>query len=932
MNVKMILAALASVLALGAEAKDIYLLLGQSNMAGRGDLTQYNRLSTDRVEKLDKADRWGAATEPIHYDKPSAGAGLGMSFARLVADATGAEIGLVPCAVGGSALNEWLPGAHLYVEAMRRAKIAQKEGEIKAILWHQGESDADIGKLEASYNERLAKMVAAMRAELGLDAKKAPFVYGAIGEFPVVQYYKGNKSLNAVMRKAVDAIPNAHWIEAADLTSNSDGIHFDTRSLRILGERYAKAYLATRGAAYLRLRDAYGDRMVFQRDQPVVLAGEATPGAAVTAEMDGAKATAKADATGAWLIELPAKKAGGPYTVRVTSGSAAVTLSDVLVGELWLCGGQSNMEMPVWGGNQYYRLLDGEAVAAAADDPGLRLLGVSRMVAPDGPRLTIGGARWGRGDDPEAVKPFSACGYHFGKFLRKRLGVPVGLVGSNWGGSRIEPWIPEKALRDAKKDRAVMDLEYARDFRYVKDGERIVPKALAGMMKTLKDWIAKVEATDGSLSAEAKKAWMNTKLDESKWKPALMRVEKPAFVWFRLHLAVDEDSADIKPDEGGEDVSLDGADEIRLPAGVTDLAFVSASATDVDEAWFDGKKIGETPIEEKCYWSAPRSYPIGAPKPGRHVLAIRLENHFGPGGFNAPRLVWKGGGLDLNGLKVMTRVETAPNAQTGLRPPSPWGVSFALNDPRGANIVPGTLFNAMIAPFETFRFRGAIWYQGCSNAGEWKEYDSYQRALVAGWRETFRRPDMAFLCVELAGYKAHHPEQPFTDAEIASWPPVEDGFVAIRAEQEKIREVPGCDCASAVDIGHAYDIHPKDKQEVARRLEALAGVLCYGSKAKARGPQAIKAVKSGDAVEIIFDEPLEVKGGQFSPHEFTLAGKDGKRVWASAKLVKPDTVRVESAAVKEPDAVDYGRAPYLPKMSVFNAEGFPATPFRLAVK
>ena len=157
----MILAALASVLALGAEAKDIYLLLGQSNMAGRGDLTQYNRLSTDRVEKLDKADRWVAATEPIHYDKPSAGAGLGMSFARLVADATGAEIGLVPCAVGGSALNEWLPGAHLYVEAMRRAKIAQKEGEIKAILWHQGESDADIGKLEASYNERLAKMVAA---------------------------------------------------------------------------------------------------------------------------------------------------------------------------------------------------------------------------------------------------------------------------------------------------------------------------------------------------------------------------------------------------------------------------------------------------------------------------------------------------------------------------------------------------------------------------------------------------------------------------------------------------------------------------------------------------------------------------------------------------------------------------------------------------
>lgn len=227
-----------------APGKALFLLLGQSNMAGRGFLNATNRVSAERIEKLDRKDRWVPAEEPIHFDKPSAGAGPAASFARAVADRhPGVEIGLVPCAVGGSALSEWMPGAPLYAEAVRRAKIAQKDGTVRAILWHQGESDADRGPLEASYVERLAEMVAALRAELGLAAADAPFLFGEIGEFPGSPCRGGNHSFNAVLPAATNAIPNAWFVRAADLRCNPDRIHFDTPSQRTLGLRYAEAFL-----------------------------------------------------------------------------------------------------------------------------------------------------------------------------------------------------------------------------------------------------------------------------------------------------------------------------------------------------------------------------------------------------------------------------------------------------------------------------------------------------------------------------------------------------------------------------------------------------------------------------------------------------------------------------------------------------------------
>lgn len=268
MRMKYAMVAACAVCAFCGFGKDIYLLLGQSNMAGRGKLGDEAPVPCERIEKLDRSDTWVAATEPLHFDKPVAGAGLGMSFARIVADRDrDVMVGLVPCAVGGSPLDKWMPGAPLYAEAVRRAKIAQRGGEIKAILWHQGESDADGGKLEASYVERLAKMVAALRAELGLKAEDVPFILGSLAELEGAPNYEVNRSFNRTVRSVVDRIPNSVRVEGSDLSCNEDKVHFSTRSLRTLGARYAAAYLALKGSrpsAAVRPSDSKCDRWLAQ--------------------------------------------------------------------------------------------------------------------------------------------------------------------------------------------------------------------------------------------------------------------------------------------------------------------------------------------------------------------------------------------------------------------------------------------------------------------------------------------------------------------------------------------------------------------------------------------------------------------------------------------------------------------------------------------
>lgn len=226
------------------ERLHLYLLIGQSNMAGRGAMDAAAKQAHPRVLKFTKEATWAPATDPLHFDKPIAGVGLGSSFARAMAEANpDATIGLIPCAVGGTPLSRWVKGGDLYAQALERAKLALKDGTLKGILWHQGEADSGSQQLAASYGARLAQMVKDLRADLG--AGDVPFVAGKLGEFLKREDKDGKPSfwpkVNEQIGAVAQTIPRSAAVESAGLQHKGDVVHFDTPSLRELGQRYAEA-------------------------------------------------------------------------------------------------------------------------------------------------------------------------------------------------------------------------------------------------------------------------------------------------------------------------------------------------------------------------------------------------------------------------------------------------------------------------------------------------------------------------------------------------------------------------------------------------------------------------------------------------------------------------------------------------------------------
>ena len=221
---------------------DIFLLMGQSNMAGRGLLEDVEPIRDERIRVFGDG-RWAIAEEPLHHDRPTAGIGLAMSFARSVLEAgPDREIGLVPRAVGSTPLEHWMPGADLYEGATAAARETARDGTIKAVLWHQGEHDSKSEADASSYVQRFSAMVATLREQL--DTPSLPVIVGELGSYlserPDFPHYR---IVNAGLRKIPEAVPHSAFVSAEGLTDKGDSLHYDARSLRIFGERYADAYL-----------------------------------------------------------------------------------------------------------------------------------------------------------------------------------------------------------------------------------------------------------------------------------------------------------------------------------------------------------------------------------------------------------------------------------------------------------------------------------------------------------------------------------------------------------------------------------------------------------------------------------------------------------------------------------------------------------------
>ncbi|QDU72452.1 sialate O-acetylesterase [Mucisphaera calidilacus] len=657
--------------------------------------------------------------------------------------------------------------------------------------------------------------------------------------------------------------------------------------------------------AELVLPAVFSDHMVLQRERPVPVWGKADADQAVTVQLMEAdnprplaQAFTVADVAGHWRAELPAQAAGGPYRLVVRGGDEIV-LEDVYLGEVWLCSGQSNMEWPV-------RLTKNAAAEIAGSaDPLLRHFDVPRTVAGE-PQWDTD-ASWTMAS-PETVPGYTAVGYYFARQLRNRLGVAVGLVNSSWGGTRIEPWMPPRMLTAYPDVAADLELLEERLAAYKAD-----PSAAEAMAEAMRSaYEAEVSerqglATRGGVGLEQR--WMEPGHDVSGWGTMSLPVawERAGVealeayngvVWFRREVTI--------PDAWV-------GRELALNLGPID---------DVDSTYVNGELVGTTDFSTRNSWTVDRRYAVSGDVVTNTTLTVvvRVGDWYGDGGISGESsqmwLSLEEGGekVSLAGPWLYQKEETVVIGQE--RPAAPPGEPSL----GGATArTPTALYNGMICPVKPYGIRGAIWYQGESNASEATRYRSLMPGLIEGWRGDWNDAEMPFGIVQLANFMRER-ETPGDSA----WAELRDAQLHTAKTMEKVG------LAVTIDIGEANDIHPRNKQDVGARLASWAMAEAYGQPgAGYSGPMFAKAFRQDSRFVVTFDlfgSQLAVRGGG-KPVGFAVAGED--RVWHRAEArIEGDRVEVWCDAVPEPVALRYGWADNPTRANLVNAQGLPASPFR----
>ena len=624
----------------------------------------------------------------------------------------------------------------------------------------------------------------------------------------------------------------------------------------------------------IKLPAIIGDNMVLQRGKVVPIWGWAEPGEEVMVSVSwhSMQWGVKAGADGKWMFRMKCPEAGGPYEMTL-KGKNTITLKNIMAGEVWVCSGQSNMEWPT------AAAANGTQEVAAADYPNIRLFTVKKKIA-DAPEADCVGS-WSQ-CSPQTVGGFSAVGYFFGRHLHKELDVPVGLINTSWGGTVAEAWTSGGALEKMPEFKAAVDRIAAAKA----DPEGSMKK----YREELEAWQKKVE-----LAGAEGKGCVEADFDDSGWAEMELPVlweqgglaNFDGLVWFRKTVDVPEGLA------GGE---------LTLELGPID---------DMDRTWVNGVTVGGH--EAAGQWATPRRYkiPSNVIKAGRNVIVVRVLDTGGGGGIygKAEELKLKAGGAGGEiSLAGKWRYKVGYDLRKMPAQPQP---------PRWANNpnAPTALYNGMIAPLIPFGIQGAIWYQGESNAGRAYQYRELFPLMITNWRQDWNTGEFPFLFVQLANFMAVDPE------------PVESAWAELREAQLMTLKLANTGMAVIIDIGEAADIHPRNKQDVGRRLGLWALARTYGRRVVYSGPLYKSMKIEGNRIVLSFDHVgggLVAKDGGLKG--FAVAGADGKFVWADAKI-EGRTVVVSSDNVAEPAAVRYGWANN-PVCNLYNSEGLPASPFR----
>jgi len=603
----------------------------------------------------------------------------------------------------------------------------------------------------------------------------------------------------------------------------------------------ASLLLASATEAKVVLPQLFQSGMVMQRGKSIPVWGWADKGEQVSIQFNKKQYSTIADEQGRWRIDLPKMKAGGPYIIEVRGeGQEVREIADVLIGDVWLCSGQSNIDVHIERVYpQYVQEID------SYENPQIRLFRVQNDTDTHGPKSDI---------KPTAINwkpltkqnawPFSAVGYFLGKRMYEKTKVPQGIIVNSWGGTPIEAWISADSLRQ-DYPMLLKRTEMMQSDKYVEAQRQA--NAFASQQ-----WQQILDGSDPGLPPSSSPqnggrigGWTAANYDDSQWQA----IDQDGWqwrgcgtVWLRQHIQIDQAHAG-KP--------------ARLLLG---------TLFDQDVTYVNGREVGHT-----YYQYPPRRYdlPEGLLREGDNVITIRFINKYGAVHFIPQKPYLIAFGDDRFSQNPMPK-DIIPLGKTwkmhvGAEMPGCPSGDVSLQN------LPTTLYNAVVHPLAPYAVNGVVWYQGESNTGNPAPYADYLRKMMGCWRDLWHDQQMPFTIVQLANHDGRQQTgnpQPLTP----QTEPVRSGWAQLREAQRLVAKAdPWAELAVINDLGESVDIHPLRKKEVAERIGLCFDRLIYNNKVKL-SPEVVSAEVKDGKIILTLDQPIQ--SGEL--YGFEIAGDDGK--------------------------------------------------------
>lgn len=618
-----------------------------------------------------------------------------------------------------------------------------------------------------------------------------------------------------------------------------------------------------------------GDHMILQQNKIINIWGYASPNAQILINFHGKHLSAITNQKGKWLVLFPPIKPGGPFEMEIKGDQEDIKLKDIYVGEVYLCSGQSNMEFNL------KDALSGEKEVSQANYPMIRLFTVNKRLAFT-PEDNLSGGKWSV-CSPENAKYFSAVAYFFAKNLQAKIKIPIGLIDASWGGTVIESWISAKGLTNQPDFVEKLKIITKTDTSNYNQTHREI----------YQEWVKHFNQQDAGFK-NGTYLWANPNLEDSDWKI----IHLPT-IWEFLGTP--------------ELINLDGVVWFKKEINLTQQDITNEALIDfgyiqnADEAFFNGQLIGKNGDD----WGKRRAYliPKNLLKVGKNIIVSRIENYGGDGGY-------RGKPDDFN-LKTALRT-------ISLEGDWKYKIGYILtkyDQPEkefGPNTLPTILYNGMINPLINYSIRGVIWYQGESNWDRGYQYRDLFKRLINDWRAKFHQGDFPFLWVQLA----NHHEKLQT--------PADSYWAEIREAQSMALSLKNTGMITAIDLGNAANIHPKNKQEVGKRLALAAEKVIYHNPIIAWGPKEQSMKIKKNAIYIKFSgvgNGLHIEHGD-TLKGFEIANADHQFKWAKAEIVSKNKVKVYLDNMLYPVAVRYAWEDNPTDANLYNSAHFPTFPFR----